>query len=101
MGNTIGNHLMYADDLVLLFPYSAGLQQMLKVCSQYGLDHDTKYNAKKSHTMIVKSAQDRKSTVPTFYLSESPLSVCEEIKNLGHVISDDWTDDRQRCKIDA
>ena len=41
VGSTTVNHLMYADDLVLLCPYSAGLQQMLKVCSQYGLDYDS------------------------------------------------------------
>lgn len=105
VGGTTVNHLLYADELVLLCPYSAGLQQMLKVCSQYGLDYDIKYNAKKSHIMIVRSAVDRKSTFPTFYLSGSPLGVCEEIKYLGHAISDDWTDDtdlyRQHCKIYA
>ncbi len=103
VGNSIVNHLMYADDLVLLSPYSAGLRQMLKVCSQYGIDHDIKYNSKKSHIMIVRSTGERKSTFPTFYLSDSRLDVCEEIKYLGHVISDDWMDDkdiyRQRCKI--
>ena len=99
VGESIVNHLMYADYLV---PLSL-LQQMLWVCSQYGLDHDIKYNAKKSHIMIVRSNQDRKLTFPTFYLSGSPLGVCEEIKYLGHVISDDWTDDndmyQQRCQI--
>ncbi len=103
VGNSIVSHLMYADDLVLLSPYSAGLQQMLKVCSQYGTDHDIKYNAKKSHVMIVRSTGERKSIFPTFHLSDSPLDVCEEIKNLGRVISDDWMDDkdiyRQLCKI--
>ncbi len=66
VGNSIVNHLMYADDLVLLSPYSAGLRQMLKVCSQYGIDHDIKYNSKKSHIMIVRSTRERKSTFPTF-----------------------------------
>uniref|UniRef100_A0A8C1PP13 Reverse transcriptase domain-containing protein n=1 Tax=Cyprinus carpio TaxID=7962 RepID=A0A8C1PP13_CYPCA len=105
VGNTVVNHLMYADDLVLLCPYSVGLQQMLKVCSQYGFDYDIKYNTKKSHIMVVRSNEDNKSTFPTFYLSDSPLAVCEEVKYLGHVISNDWTDDkdlyRQRCKIYA
>ena len=78
---------------------------MLKVCSQYGRDHDIKFNAKKSHIIIFRSAEDRKSTFPTFYLSDRPPAVLEEIKYLGHVISDDWTDDkdlyRQRCKMYA
>ena len=84
---------MYADGLVLLCPCSAGLQQMLKVCSQHTLDHGIKYNAKKIHIMIVRSAEDRKTTFSTFYLSDSPLAVCEEIKYLGQFISD-WTDDK-------
>ena len=63
---------------------------MLKVCSQYGLGHDIKYNAKKSHIII--SAEDRKSTFLTFYLSNSTLAVSKDIKYLVHVISDDWTD---------
>ncbi len=32
------NHLMYADDLVIFCSYSAGLQQMLKICSEYGVE---------------------------------------------------------------
>ena len=47
IGNSVINHLMYADDLVVLSPYSGGLQQLLKVCTNYGNDHDIIYNAKK------------------------------------------------------
>lgn len=94
VGNTVVNLLMYADDLVLLCPYSVGMQQMLKVCSQYGLEYDIKYNAKKSHIMVVRSNEDSKSTFPTFYLSDSPLDECNKIKYLGHVISNDWMDDK-------
>lgn len=82
----------------MIWCYSAHI-----VLGSNSIDHDIKYNAKKSHIIIVRSNQDRKLTFPTFYLSGSPLGVCEEIKYLGHVISDDWTDDndiyRQRCKI--
>lgn len=47
VGDSVINHLMYADDLVIFSPYSAGLQQLLRICSQYGLDFNIKYNAKK------------------------------------------------------
>ena len=40
LGDSIVNNLMYADDLVLLSPYSAGLQQMLMLCFQYGMEHN-------------------------------------------------------------
>ena len=51
VGNSIINHLMYTDDLVIFCPCSAGLQQLLRVCSQYGIDFDIKYNATKSNIM--------------------------------------------------
>lgn len=57
---------MYADDLVVFSPYSAGLQQLLKICSQYGEEFDIKYNAKKSNIIIVRSKEDRKKYFPVF-----------------------------------
>ena len=71
---------MYADDLVIFSPYSAGLQQLLKICSLYGVEYDIQYNAKKSNIMIVRSKADRKSVLfPVFYLSNNVLEVCSEV----------------------
>ena len=53
IGEIILNHLMYADDLVILSPYSAGLQQLLSLCSEFGIENDIRYNAAKSNVMIV------------------------------------------------
>ena len=94
IGDSLINHLMYADDLVIFSPYSAGLQQLLRVCTQYGDDFDIKYNAKKSKIMIVRSRGDRQSTFPDFYLSGTALSVCSEITYLGHIMSNDLSDDK-------
>ena len=46
------NHLMYADDLVRLAPSSMGVINVVCVCSDYGLEHDVKYNSTKSNVMI-------------------------------------------------
>jgi hypothetical protein len=35
------NHLMYADDLVLLSSSARGLNRLIEHCAQYGLTHDT------------------------------------------------------------
>jgi len=80
VGDTIINHLMYADDLVIFCPYSAGLQQLLRVCFQYGLDFDITYNSKKSNIMIVRSREDNKLSFPAFYL--------------GHYITEDLSNNR-------
>ena len=42
VGDSLINHLMYADDLVIFSPCSAGLQQLLRICTQYGADFDVK-----------------------------------------------------------
>lgn len=44
IGDRLINHLMYADDLVILSLYSAGLQQSLH---RYGVQNDTKNNTKR------------------------------------------------------
>ncbi len=47
LGNTTVNHYMYADDLVVFSPSSAGFQQLLNICSDYGIRYDVQYNTKK------------------------------------------------------
>ena len=44
--------------------------------------------------MIVRSHEDKKLAFPVFHLSDSPLSVCQEIKYLGHIFTDNLHDDR-------
>ena len=48
IGNTLLNHLMYADDLAIMSPSTVGFQQLLDICSEYGVEFDIQYNAKKS-----------------------------------------------------
>lgn len=45
VGNQVVNHLMHADDLVILCPYTAGLQQMLRICTQYGREFDINFHS--------------------------------------------------------
>ena len=105
VGNRLINHLMYADDLVVLSPYSAGLQKLLRVCTEYGVQYDIKFNPKKSVVMIARTKEDQKRKFPSFCLSEQSLNVVTKIKYLGHIIRDDLCDDddvqRQCCKLYA
>lgn len=80
------NH--HADDLVIFSPYSAGLQQLLKVYSQYRKDYDIKFNSKQSHAMIVRDREDRKLVFPVFQLCNIPVMTCTQIKCLGHFLTD-------------
>ena len=104
VGDSLVNHMIYADDLVVLSPYS-GLQQLLRVCSRYGMMYDIKFNSKKSVVMIVRTKEDRKLIFPSFSLAGEPLDVVRKFKYLGHVIRDDLCDDddvqRQSGKLYA
>ena len=105
VGERLLNHLMYADDLVIMTPSSAGLQQLLRVCSDYGQLFDIKFNPKKSVVMIMKTKEDRDATFPSFLLAEKVLNVVDKVRYLGHIIRDDLSDDddvkRQYCKLYA
>ncbi len=98
MLNTTVNHYMYADDLVI---FSAGFQQLLNICSDYGIRHDVQYNTKKSVAMICRTKDHR-----DLYLSGQVLNVCTTVKYLGHFINNEISDDddgmyRQRRKLYA
>ncbi len=64
--NIIINHLMYADDLVLLCPYSKGLATLLKICAIYGIAKDILYNSKKSALLFMSTKDDKNLVLPIF-----------------------------------
>lgn len=105
VGDKLVNHLLYADDLVVLSPYSAGLQQLLRACSEYGMEYDIKYNSKKSVVMIARTKEDQKLHFPSFYLHDTELTIATKVKYLGHILRNDSCDDddiqRQCCKLYA
>ncbi len=92
-GTLLLNHLMYADDLEMFAPYSSGLQMLLNICSEYGIEADVKYNAIKSMVMIIRLKYDRNAVFPNFVLTGSPLSISTDVKYLGHYMTDDFRDD--------
>ena len=105
MGNMIINHLLYADDIVLISPSSAGLRKLLAVCEQFGIDNDLLFNASKSAIMFFKSNYMSNFNMPNFNLNGDIISVVEEFKYLGHFICNNLSDkadiERQRKKIYA
>ncbi len=105
LGNTTVNHYMYADDLVVFSPSSAGFQQLLNICSDYEIRYDVPYNTKKSVAMICRTKDHRDLNFPDLYLSGHVLNVCTTVKYLGNFINNEMSDDddmyRQRRKLYA
>ena len=93
IGERIVNHLMYADDLVVIAPSSVGLQRLLDVCTDFGLSHDVKYNALKSCGMCCSSDFLRDVRTPDFFVGGVPITKVDRVKYLGHIITEDLYDD--------
>ena len=90
-GGIIVNNVMYADDIVglLLSPSATGLSFRLHVCGKYGLQHDIRFNSKKSAVIIFRNSFVKDFSYPSFVMNgEVPF-----VKHLGHVISADMKDD--------
>ena len=93
MNDYLINHIMYADDLVLISPSSAGLCQLLRECEKFGISHDVIYNAKKSAVMIFRYATLKGCFIPEFKLKGVTLHVVATYRYLGNYISDELSYD--------
>ena len=92
-GGTVVNHLMYADDIVLLSPSATGLSLLLHVCGKYGLDHDIRFNSNKSAVIIFRNSSVKDFSFPSFEMNGESIKEVPFVKYLGHVISADMKDD--------
>ena len=53
VGKLIINHLYDADDLVLISPSHKGLQKLVNVCNEKGIELDIKFNEKKNNVYYI------------------------------------------------
>ena len=93
INNTHINHLMYADDLVLLAPSMRALQTLLDTCSTYAEDNDITYNALKSACMCIRPSIFKSDFKPVFVLPGKVLKNVDSNKYLGVQIESNQKDD--------
>ena len=100
MNGHLINHIMYADDLVLISSSSAGLCQLLLECEKFGMSHGVKYNAKKHAVMIFRYVTLKWCFVLEVKVKGVTLHVVATYKYLGNCISDDFSDDdiNRQCR---
>ena len=48
------NHLMYADDLVIISPSAKGVQRLVDICAVYGQNRDILFNYDKTVCMCLR-----------------------------------------------
>ena len=86
MNGTVINHMLYADDICIISLSSAGLQQLLNICSGYSELHDLTFNAKKSMCMYFSTSMNKHCGCPVIYLGNSICEFVKEVKYLGVMI---------------
>lgn len=101
VGDAVINHVMYADDLVLVSPCQDGLADLIKICESYGLSHDILYNSKKSAVMVFRNHSLFPMTVD-FQICGKSIPVVNRVKYLGHWICDSLKDNEdllRQCRM--
>ena len=105
LGNQLLNHLIYADDLVLISPSTYGLSMLLKECENLGVELDIKFNSSKSAIMFIQPNFMNNMKKPIFKINGETINVVSDYVYLGHIFQNDFSDDmdikKQRRKLFA
>lgn len=99
INNVRMNHLFYADDTVVVASSPNGLQKLLDICSDYASTYELKFNAKKTHCMVMKPKCYKSLQTPSFSLSSQLLDFTDCVKYLGCYISNDSCDDKDISRL--
>ena len=67
------------------------ISRLLKCCDDYAVSHDIVYNVSKSCVLIC--SPNKTVTDPVFYIQNNIIERKTKAKYLGHIISDDMSDD--------
>ena len=78
------NHIMYAYDIVLIYPSSAGFNVLLNFFNQFGIQNDIEYNSKKIAILPFLPEDKKKIRIPTFELNNEIVPIVDSFKFLGH-----------------
>ena len=88
--------LVYADDMVLLAPSWHALQELIKILEYSCIKLNIVGNTKKTVCMIFRPRNKEKwisDSFPDFTLDGCKLQFVSKFRYLGHIISDDLSDD--------
>ena len=97
IGGVMVNHIMYADDLVIISPSVKGLQRLLDVCAVYGQTHDILFNDDNPVCMFMPAKSSFYINTHALFLNGRRLTFTVKYKYLiTHDGSDEANMSRQR-----
>ena len=93
IGGVMVNHIMYADDLVIISPSAKGLQRLLDICDDYGQSHDILFNDGKNVCMYMPANSSFYINTPAVFLNGRRLSFTVKYKYFGTLMTHDGSDE--------
>ena len=102
IGDNFVGALAYADDIVLIAPSASALRIMLAICDNYANDYCISFNANKSKCLVIlprKRCFLREYVKNcTFYVGNNPIEYVDSFAHLGHIITDQMSDNADILK---
>ena len=93
IGNTLVNHIIYADDICCFSPSIAGLQDLLAVCDSFSHKNGIAFISNKSQCMQFLPKSFHLTNVPVVRLCNETLNFSKKVKYLGVHLTNTLTDD--------
>ncbi len=95
IGCKFGTHfigaLAYADDVILLCPSRSGLQKMINICEQFGIDFQITFNDQKTQCICFSKSNDTGYGPVT--LNNKRLKWESKVNHLGNILNQRLDDD--------
>jgi hypothetical protein len=82
----------YADDIALIAPSPSALQLMLQTCSQFASSHSLIFNASKTQLIKFSCCPSSRHGHADFSFNGEKLGYSKTITHLGHILSNDLSD---------
>jgi hypothetical protein len=106
IGCYIGSHFVgaiaYADDIVLTAPTATAMRRLLTICEEYARAYCISFNASKSKCLVIVPSKRRGLhsllSKCTFCIDNKPIEFVNSFTHLGHIISNDLSDDMDILK---
>ena len=92
LNSTYFNHIVYADDTVLLAPSPTALQKLLDICSEYACTHSLIYNETKTKYMCIRPPKRKDLYIPNVTLNGAHIKKVDSEKYLGYIVRNDCYD---------
>ena len=93
VSNVCANNFSFADDLVVLGPDAKSVNKLLEICAKFAKKYYIEFNTIKTEAMCIHPGVTISFEPPKIYLDGAVIKYVNSFSYLGHIISNDFTDD--------